>query len=61
MHRKIFNIIKKIVFSFILIYTFNIIVMPLNIIIGINFISLSLITILGVPGLLLLIGGHFII
>lgn len=61
MHKKIFKISRKIIFSFILLYTFNILAMSMNIIIGINFITISIITLLGIPGLLLLVGGNFIL
>lgn len=55
MIKKIFNIIKRIVFSVFLIYGYNLIAEPLNIIIPINFITVGLVTILGIPALLSLI------
>ena len=61
MLKKIFNLIKKIVFSVFLIYGFNLIAEPLNLIIPINIITVGLITILGVPALLSLILVYFIV
>lgn len=58
---KIIKVLRKVIFSFILLYTFNMIAMPLNLIIGINIITILITTILGVPGLLLLIGINFIL
>lgn len=61
MLKKIFSLIKKIVFSVFLIYGFNLIASPLNLIIPINLITVGLITILGVPALLSLILVYFIV
>jgi len=61
MLKKIFNLIKKIVFSVFLIYGFNLIASPLNLIIPINIITVGLLTILGVPALLSLIAIYFIV
>lgn len=61
MFKKILNLIKKIVFSVFLIYGFNLIASPLNLIIPINIITVGLITILGVPALLSLIAIYFIV
>jgi len=61
MFKKIFNLIKKIVFSVFLIYGFNLIAEPLNLIIPINAITVGLITILGMPALLSLILIYFIV
>lgn len=55
MKEKIFNIIKRIVFSFIILYSFNTIGSNFNLIVPINLITLSLITILGFPALFSLI------
>lgn len=55
MIKKIFNIVKRIVVSVFLIYGYNLIASPLNIIIPINFITVGLVTILGIPALLSLI------
>lgn len=61
MLKKIFNIIKKIVFSVFLIYGFNLIASPLNLIIPINIITVGFITLLGLPALLSLILVYFIV
>lgn len=61
MFKKLLNLIKKIVFSVFLIYGFNLIASPLNLIIPINIITVGLITILGVPALLSLIAIYFIV
>ena len=61
MLKKIFNLIKKIVFSVFLIYGFNLIASPLNLIIPINIITVGFITLLGLPALLSLILVYFIV
>ena len=61
MLKKLFAIIKKIVFSVFLIYGFNLIASPLDLIIPINIITVVLITILGLPALLSLILIYFIV
>lgn len=61
MFKKIFNIIKKIVVSAFLIYGFNLVAAPLNLIIPINVITVGLVTILGVPALLSLIAIFLIV
>lgn len=52
MLNKILKIIKKIVFSAFLIYSYNLIAAPLNLIIPINIITITLVTLLGIPALL---------
>lgn len=61
MLKKIFNLIKKIVFSVFLIYGFNLIASPLNLIIPINVITVGFITLLGLPALLSFILVYFIV
>ena len=61
MFKKLFNLLKKIVFSVFLIYGFNLIASPLNLIIPINIITVGLITVLGLPALLSLIAVYFIV
>lgn len=51
MKEKIISILKKIIFSFIILYSFNTVASNFNIIIPINLITLSLVTILGFPAL----------
>ena len=55
MLKNIFIIIKRIIFSFFLLYAYNLIVEPLNLCIPINYITVGAITLLGVPALLSLI------
>ncbi|MBQ9318288.1 MAG: pro-sigmaK processing inhibitor BofA family protein [Bacilli bacterium] len=55
MIKKLFLIIKKVTISFFLLYTFNIIIQPLNFIIPINYITVLSISFLGIPALLSLI------
>lgn len=50
--KKIFHIIKKIVFSAFVLYGYNLIVVPLNMMVPINIITVSALTILGLPALL---------
>lgn len=55
MARKIFDLLKKILFSFFILYGFNTISSNFNLVIPINLITLSLVTVLGFPGLLSLV------
>lgn len=51
MLKNVLKIIKKVIFAAILLYAYNIIAAPLNLQIPINVITLTLITVLGVPSL----------
>lgn len=55
MKEKIFSLFKKILFSFIILYGFNTVGSNFNLIIPINLITLSLITLLGFPALFSLV------
>lgn len=55
MLKKIFIVIRKITVSFFLLYAYNLIIQPLNLMIPINVITVLSIAILGVPALLSLI------
>lgn len=55
MKNKIFSLFKKIILSFIILYGFNTIGGNFNIIIPINMITISVITILGLPALFSLV------
>lgn len=55
MLKKIFVLIKRIIVSAFLLYGYNLIVAPLNLMIPINIITLTLLTIFGIPALLSLI------
>ncbi len=51
MWKKIFRFIRKIIFSCFLLYGYNLLALPINIIIPINIITVLTISILGVPAL----------
>jgi len=55
MKKKIFELFKRILFSFIVLYSFNTIGTNFNTIIPINIITVSLITVLGLPALFSLV------
>ena len=55
MFKKIYELIKKIVISAFILYGYNLIAAPINLIIPINIITISILTIFGIPSLLLLI------
>lgn len=55
MLKKIFSIVKKIIISSFVLYGYNLIAAPLGLIIPINIITVSLLTILGMPALFSLI------
>ncbi len=61
MLRKVFEIVKKIVLAFLFIYSLNLFVNSLNILIPINLFTLGTVTALGLPGLLSLVVMFFII
>lgn len=53
--KKIISLFKKIIFSFVILYSFNTIGSNFSLVIPINVITLSLVTFLGFPALLSLI------
>lgn len=53
--KKIWNLLKKIIFSLVILYTFNTIAIHFNMNIPINFITVGLITCLGFPALVSLV------
>lgn len=55
MLKKLFNLIKRIVISAFVLYGYNLLVTPINLIIPINIITVSLLTIFGLPALFSLI------
>ena len=55
MLKKIYNILKKVVISAFALYGYNLIAAPIGLIIPINIITISILTILGLPSLLFLI------
>ncbi len=61
MIKKCYSFFKRIVFSGFLIYGYNILAAPLNVIIPINIITILAISMLGFPALLSLIFIHIIV
>ena len=57
----ILKIVKRIILAFCIIYCFNLIASGLDIIIPLNVITISLVTILGIPGLISLVVLYFIL
>lgn len=53
--KKIFKLLKKIIISSFLVYGYNLLAQPLNLIIPINFITVSSVAVLGIPALFALI------
>lgn len=51
MLKKILNIFKKIILAAFILYGFNLLMSPLSIIVPINLITVSVVTVLGFPGL----------
>lgn len=52
MIKNLFCVLKKVTWSIILLYSYNVMVMPLNLTIPINLITISAITLLGIPALI---------
>ena len=59
--KKLFRLLKKVVFSALLLYGYNVIAAPLNVIVPINFINIGAMTILGIPALFALIFINIIV
>ena len=55
------KVVRKVVFAFVVLYGLNVIVSSMNIFIPINIFTLSIVSLLGVPGLLSLISIFFIL
>ncbi len=53
--KKALYLLKKIIFAVLLLYTYNLIGVSFNLIIPINYITVSIVTILDLPGFALLI------
>lgn len=49
--KKVLSLIKKVILSAFILYGFNMIASPLNVIVPINIITVLIITLLGMPGL----------
>ena len=61
MIKKIYAVLKKVVFAFLLLYGLNYFISSLQICIPINLITVGIVTLLGVPGLSSLIILYFIV
>ena len=61
MIKKIYTIVKKIVFAFLMLYGLNYFISSLQIYIPINVITVGIVSFLGVPGLSSLIILYFIV
>ncbi len=61
MLKRLINIVKKIVFSFLVLYGLNLLVNSFNVVIPINIFTITTSTILGIPGVLSLIVMFFIV
>ena len=61
MLKKFINIIRKIIFSFIMLYGLNLLVNSFNVVIPINLFTIGTVSFLGVPGLVSLIVMFFIV
>ena len=59
--KKLGILIRKVIISFLVLYAFNILVNSLNIVIPLNAITVSIVAILGMPGLLSLVALFFIV
>lgn len=55
MLKKLYNLIKKMIISAFILYGYNILAAPLNIIIPINLFTIGILTIMGIPALFSLI------
>ena len=55
MFKRIFVVLKKIVLSILFIYTYNKLTLPLDIVIPINVFSVSLVSLFGIPSIIMLI------
>jgi hypothetical protein len=55
MLKKIINIIKKIIMAVLLIYAYNKLALPLNVIIPMNIITVFLVALCGIPSILMLV------
>ena len=55
MLKKIINVIKKIIMAVLLIYAYNKLALPLNVIIPMNIITVFLVALCGIPSILMLV------
>lgn len=61
MLKRIIKLVRKVCFAFVMLYGLNLILSSVNIFIPINIFSITLVTLLGVPGVLGLVTTYFLI
>lgn len=61
MIKKVFKVLRRIIVSALLLYGYNVIAGPINVVVPINIINISLLTILGFPALFALIFINIIV
>lgn len=61
MFKCVFRLFKKVLFNVLFLYSFNLIVSPIGLIVPINLITVSSLTVLGLPALFALILISFIV
>lgn len=59
--KKIYNIVRRIVLSVIVLYCVNLIIYTSSVVIPINYASVGILSLLGLPGLISLLVIYFII
>ncbi len=59
MLKKVFSLVKKFIFAFVLLYGLNLCINSLNVVIPINVFTLGTVTFLGIPGLVSLVAMFF--
>ena len=57
--KMIMFVLRRIIFAFCIIYAFNLVVVGLNIFIPMNLATISVVSCLGMPGLLALVGVYY--
>lgn len=60
MFKKIFIYFKKFIFAFLLLYAYNKVALPTNLIIPINFVTVGMVTFFGIPSIIMLVLFSFI-
>ena len=61
MIKLIFKFVKKIIVAICLLYTLNLLISSINIVIPINYLTVFLVSFLGIPGLCMIIGLFFLV
>lgn len=61
MTKKIIKVVRKICIAFVMLYGLNLILSSVNIFIPINIITITLVSLLGTPGILGLVATYFLI